>query len=191
MLLFNIIKLINKTKLFIAKIFREVRIWFLKVLYKGRFSSGNNFFFKFSSQINLDISESFIHFGDWVHVRDFCVFRSEKNGQLSVGNNVFFNNNCSLNCLGKIVIGNYCQFGEGVKMYDHNHGHINKDKLIAEQGYEVGKISIGDNCWLGSNVVILKDVEIGNNVVVGAGCVIYKSIPSGSVIINQQNLLTR
>lgn len=170
---------------------RKIRIWFLKILYKNRFSSGKNFLFKFSSQIKLDITGSYIHFGDWVLVRDFCIFRAEKNGQLSIGNNVFFNNNCSLNCIGNIVIGNNCQFGEGVKMYDHNHVYLNREKLIAEQGYTIGKISIGDNCWIGSNVVILKDVEIGNNVVVGAGCVIYKSIPSGSVVINQQNFLIK
>jgi serine acetyltransferase len=33
-------------------------------------------------------------------------------------------------------------------------------------------------------------VNVGDNVVIGAGCVIYKSIPSGSVIINKQQLLT-
>jgi acetyltransferase-like isoleucine patch superfamily enzyme len=61
--------------------------------------------------------------------------------------------------------------------------------LVSDQGYNIGEITIGNNCWIGSNVIILKDVTIGDNVVIGAGCIIHKSIPSDSVVRNQQNLL--
>ncbi len=67
----------------------------------------------------------------------------------------------------------------------------NSDKLIQQQGYSLGKIIFGNNCWIGSNVVILKDVTIGNNVVIGANCVIYKFIPENSIVINQQNLVIK
>jgi len=113
------------------------------------------------------------------------------NGHLKIGENCFFNNNCSINCLGEIEIGNDNQFGEVVLLYDHNHEYANKELLISEQGYKIGKIKIGNNCWIGSNVVILKDVEIGDNVVIGAGCIIFKSIPSNSLVINQQNLVIK
>ena len=127
--------------------------------------------------------------GNGVEVRDYCCFRSEQNGKLLIGDQVFFNIGCSLNCLGSIKIGSHCQFGENVKLYDHNHAHAIKDELISAQGYVIGAIEIGNNCWIGSNVVILKDVIIGNNVVIGAGCIIYKSIQSNSVVMNQQNLI--
>jgi len=112
-------------------------------------------------------------------------------GQLEIGENCFFNNNCSITCLGKIMIGSNNQFGEGVLMYDHNHAYSNKEKLIAEQGYTIGKIIIGNNCWIGSHVIILKDVEIGDNVIIGAGCIIHKSISSNSVIYNEQSLVIK
>lgn len=42
-------------------------------------------------------------------------------------------------------------------------------------------IKIGNNVMIGSNVIILQDVEIGDNVVIGAGSVVTKDIPSNSV----------
>ncbi len=43
--------------------------------------------------------------------------------QLIIGDNVFMNNYCSINCLDEIEIGENTLFGEGVKLYDHNHQH--------------------------------------------------------------------
>ena len=116
-----------------------------------------------------------------VYFRNFCRIQVE-NGQLKIGHNTFFNNLCTLNCLCKITIGNDCLFGEGVRVYDHNHNYSDRTKLIREQGYSFGEIKIGNNCWIGSNVVITKGVEIGDNVVIGAQCVVYKDVPSNTVV---------
>ncbi len=111
------------------------------------------------------------------------------NGTLTIGNRVFFNNHCSITCYHSILIGDDCQFGESVKFYDHNHEYRARDKRINQQGYSIGTIKIGNNCWFGSDVIILKNVEIGDDVIIGAGCIIHESIPSGSVIINKQELI--
>ena len=39
-------------------------------------------------------------------------------------------------------------------------------------------VNIGNNVWLGGNVVVLPGVTIGDNVVVGAGSVVTKDIPN-------------
>ena len=41
-----------------------------------------------------------------------------------------------------------------------------------KQGYSKGPIKIGSDCWIGSNVTILKGVNIGDNVIIGAGSII-------------------
>jgi len=113
----------------------------------------------------------------------------DKSGKLIIGDYCFFNNDCSINCLGNIKIGDSCLFGENIKMYDHNHIFNDINKNIKDQGYEIGSIKIGDNCWIGSNVTILSNVIIGDNVVIGANCLIYKSIPSNSIIRSQNNFI--
>lgn len=123
-------------------------------------------------------------------LRDFCNILVYPNATLNIGKRVFFNNYCSINCLDKIEIGDDTLFGEGVKLYDHNHLLEKKSLLIIHKDqFSTSPIIIGKNCWLGSNVVILKGVTIGDNVVIGAGCVIYKNIPSNSIVKNNQSLL--
>ena len=104
------------------------------------------------------------------------------NAKLIIGDNVFFNNDVSLNCLQRIEIGNDTIIGENVKFYDHNHKFNEKNILIGKQGYKTGNIKIGNNVWIGSNVCILKGVTIGNNCVIGAGCVIKNNIKENSIV---------
>ena len=42
-------------------------------------------------------------------------------------------------------------------------------------------ITIGENCWIGRNVSILKGVTIGDNSVIAANSVVTKSIPANSI----------
>lgn len=63
-----------------------------------------------------------------------------------------------------------------------------KDERIINQGFKTGKVKIGNNCWIGSNVVILKGVTIGDNVVIGAGCVITESVENNKIVRNQINM---
>jgi acetyltransferase-like isoleucine patch superfamily enzyme len=112
-----------------------------------------------------------------------------KNAKLDIAESFFMNNSCSINCLEKIEIGENTLFGESVKLYDHNHQY-SKEK-IEHKKFNTSPIKIGNNCWLGSNVIVLKGVEIGNNCVIGAGCIIYKNIPAGSVVINNQELMIK
>ena len=114
----------------------------------------------------------------------------EKNGNVEIGKNCFFNCNCSINSIKKIKIGDDCIFGENVCLYDHNH-EFRKKGLIRKQGYNSNQIIIGKNCWIGSNVTILAGVEIGDNVVIAANSVITKNIDSNKIVYNKTNLIER
>lgn len=148
-----------------------VWMWFLKLFYRfggARFIVGKHVTFRkgFSMMIG-------------------------KNGEVNIGNNVFFNNYCSLNAIERIIIGDGTIFGENVKVYDHNHCYQDPNVSIKEQGFTSAPVNIGKHCWIASNVVILKGVTIGDNCVIGAGCVIYKDVPEESVMINKQELVIK
>lgn len=120
--------------------------------------------------------------------RKISIMISSK-GTVSIGEKCFFNNYCSLNSNLNVTIGDNCLFGENVKIYDHNHRFRNTNTPIKEQGFSDGKISIGNQCWIGSNVVILKDTIIGDNCVIGAGCVIKGTIPPKTIVKNNSELI--
>lgn len=125
-----------------------------------------------------------IIFGKKVTFRKGLSILIENEGKIIIGDGVFFNNYCSLNSLKEIKIGDNSIFGENVKIYDHNHVFKYKDKLIKSEGFKSDKILIGNNCWIGSNVIILKSVSIGDNSVISAGEIVRKSVPSNSILKN-------
>lgn len=112
--------------------------------------------------------------------RGFSVMKAT-DAKIEIGDNCFFNNDCSINSNHLIKIGRGVLFGENVKIYDHNH-RFNEHKPIKAQGFSNGTVTIGERCWIGSNVTILKGSEIGNNCVIGAGCVISGKVPDNSIV---------
>lgn len=133
--------------------------------------------------------KSKITLGNNINLRNSCNMFVKNEAQLSIGANVFFNNCCSINCLDKIEIGENTLFGENVKLYDHNHQYSSNG--VEHQKFNTAPIKIGKNCWLGSNVIVLKGVNIGDNSIIGAGCIIHKDIPANSIIINKQEHIIR
>ncbi len=113
-----------------------------------------------------------IHFGKKTHFRRHFYLYIDKGGRVNIGDGCFFNNNVSINCLDSITIGKRCLFGENIKLYDQNHRFRDFSKPIAEQGFTTKPITIGDDCWICSNVTILQGVTIGDHSVIGAGCLI-------------------
>jgi acetyltransferase-like isoleucine patch superfamily enzyme len=54
---------------------------------------------------------------------------------------------------GKIHIGNDCQFGKRIRIYNHNHLYTVKQKHINKQVYSTQEVKIENNCWIGSNLI--------------------------------------
>lgn len=148
------------------------------------FRAGEFFDFKVKGSISC------IEIKDGVSCRRFCSFLIYEGATLSIGRNVSFNNQCSVNCLDRIEIGNNTIFGEGVRIYDHNHQYTKDDKLVVERKkYNLAPVRIGSNCWIASNVIILKGVTIGDNSIIGANCLVHKSVPANSIVRHKESLI--
>lgn len=128
-----------------------------------------------------------IKFKQGIRIRKNCIFEVADNGIIKIGRNVFFNNNCSIFSRNEVIIGHDTLIGENVKIYDHNH-RFNEKLPIAKQGFKTSKIIIGNNCWIASNVTILKGVHIGNNSVIGAGVILTNNVPDSVVVTCNQSL---
>jgi acetyltransferase-like isoleucine patch superfamily enzyme len=98
-----------------------------------------------------------------------------KGPSIIIEDNVFIGFGCEFNIREELIIGNHCQIASGCKFIDHDHG-IKAGQLIAPQDGPVAPIRLGEDVWLGCNVVVLKGVVIGDGAVVGAGSIVTKSI---------------
>lgn len=169
----------------LTKIVKLFLYFLKKIKYTWQFGSnvqcsnvhfGKNFYF------DIKATDYKVKFNKNIHFRNNSTICIRNTGKLEIGENVFFNNAISINCHSQITIGKDCLFGENIKLYDHNHKFRDKKTPIRTQGFSYGEIKIGDNCWIGSNVVILKNVQIGDNVIIGANCVVTQNIPSNTIV---------
>ena len=110
-------------------------------------------------------------------------------GKLVLNDGVFINNSCSFNCMERIEVGAGTMMGEGVRFYDHDH--VYTAEKIEKWQCTTAPIRVGRDCWIGSNVTLLKGVTIGDNTIIGAGCLVRKDVPANSVVYNDGNVLVK
>jgi len=85
--------------------------------------------------------------------------------------------------IGPVTIGNQVNIGQHVLISGLNHNYEDIQTTIASQGVTVAPVSIGDDVWIGGNVVILSGISIGQHAVIGAGSVVTKDVPAYTVVI--------
>jgi acetyltransferase-like isoleucine patch superfamily enzyme len=103
-----------------------------------------------------------------------------KDSLIKLGNNIATNNNIFICAANYIEIGSDTLIGQFVTIMDHEaHG---LHPLHRRDIGVIGKVIIGENVWIGNNVIILKDSKIGENSVVAAGAVVSGTFPANVVL---------
>ncbi len=106
-------------------------------------------------------------------------FRCDYGWNIEVGDNFYANYNLIVLDVGKVTIGDNVLMAPNVAIYTAGHP-IHPE--VRNTGYEYGiPITIGNNVWIGGNVVLLPGVTIGDNSVIGAGSVVGKDIPANVI----------
>lgn len=109
-------------------------------------------------------------------------------GRLEVGRGTSFFSDCLIS--GNVIIGEDCLFANNVTVLSSTH-QIHGDGTIRQNDAAVRSqfdyclyedVSIGDDCWLGANAVVLPGVSISKGTVVGANAVVSKTFPEYSVL---------
>ena len=81
-----------------------------------------------------------------------------------------------------ITIGDNVHITDGVKFITHDGGTLLYRNRVPD--LEITKpITLGDDVYIGNNVLLMPGVTVGNNVVIGAGAIVTKDIPDNSVAV--------
>lgn len=98
---------------------------------------------------------------------------------IAVGSRFYANFNLTIVDSALVTIGDRVLIGPNVSILTATHEtgiQSRRDNVEYARA-----ISIGDDCWIGGNVVILPGIRIGNGCTIGAGAVVTKNIDDYSV----------
>ncbi len=106
-------------------------------------------------------------------------FRCDYGYNISIGDHFYSNYNLIILDCAPVTIGHHVFIAPNVGLYTAGHPIHHE---LRNQEYEYAfPISIGDNVWIGANVVVNPGVSIGNNCVIGTGSVVTKDIPDNVI----------
>lgn len=102
------------------------------------------------------------------------MIQTEKNGYLEFGNMSAFNCGCNISCEKKIVFKERSKISWDCQFYDTDfHPMLDLERnTIAKM---CSPIIIGENVWIGHNVIVSKGVKLANEVIVSSGSVVKNS----------------
>ncbi|KVS41215.1 sugar O-acetyltransferase [Burkholderia ubonensis] len=124
----------------------------------------------FSDLIGKEVDESFLLIPP---------FYTAGGVDISVGRNVFVNQNCTFYDLGGLDIADDVMIGPNVSLITTGHPiepSRRRDFVVAKP------IVIERNVWIGAGATIIGGVTVGENSVVGAGSVVTKDVPPNTLV---------
>ncbi|MCQ2497561.1 MAG: acyltransferase [Lachnospiraceae bacterium] len=140
---------------------------------------------------NCVIKSSFMSNLVGLYSKSIIVTRAE-GAKISIGNNVGISG-ATIYARKGITIGDNTCIGGNVKILDNDFHPIEWEErnrlLLDEKGGDATElipakpISIGKNCFIGCNSIILKGTTLGDGCVVGAGAVVSGNFPDNSIIV--------
>lgn len=100
----------------------------------------------------------------------------KENASISFGDHFILNGDTQLIARKSIVFGDDCLLSWGGLIMDTDFHSVytagdNKKKATNEDR----EVRIGDHCWLGCNVTVMKGVSLAENTIVSAGSIVKKA----------------
>jgi acetyltransferase-like isoleucine patch superfamily enzyme len=150
-----------------------------------------------------------VNTGKNVQLGPGTVFEAGPQATVQLGNSVWIGNDCEISTTERIYIGDRTSLQHRTQLHGHvtigagcvcaanlyissgehsfrdvPHMHIrlqdfHRVRLLS--GNKERPVLIGDDCWLGINVVIMPGVKIGRGCVIGANSVVTRSLPPYTV----------
>lgn len=172
-----------KTREFFISIFRLLRSKWLQPQFK---SCGKMTRFEKIGKIvgfdRISIGES-SYFTEGFHL---TAWDKGSYSEIIIGNHCYFGGWNHITCTNKITIGDNLLTGKWVTITDNSHGETIKElmKIHPSQRPIVskGKVTIGNNVWIGEKATILPGVRIGDGAIIAANAVVSRNVPAYSVV---------
>ena len=113
-----------------------------------------------------------------------CIIVARYGGQIEIGEECGISGS-TIYSWSSIKIGSYTRIGANCKIIDNDFHPVEykyRHQALNKEYARRAPITIGNDCFIGMNSIILKGTTLGNNVIVGAGSVVHGHFPDNVII---------
>jgi len=136
----------------------------------------------FGRGLELQIArKGLIEFGRFVWIGDGTKIRCHE-GVVEIGAKTVIGQECTISAYQRVRIGEQCVIADRAMFIDFDHGVVEVERSIREQGIYKRDVEVGSNVWIGYGACILRGVRVGDNSIVGTNSVVTKDIPANAVV---------
>ena len=122
-----------------------------------------------------------IRFGRFVWIGNGSKIRCHE-GEVVIGRKTVLGQECTISAYKRIAIGEQCVIADRAMFIDFDHGVVEVERSIREQGIYKRDVEVGSNVWIGYGACILRGVSVGDNSIVGTNSVVTRDVPANAVV---------
>jgi len=153
---------------------------YLKLRWRGRLRTDGLCFV--CPGVKFEIGpDAVVTLGRWSWIGRGCKIRVHE-GAVSLGSRSVMGEECTISAYQHISIGRECIIADRVMMIDFDHGVVEVERPIREQGIYKRDVRVGHNAWIGYGACLLRGVTVGNNCVIGTNAVVTADVPNNAVV---------
>jgi acetyltransferase-like isoleucine patch superfamily enzyme len=152
----------------------------LKLRFRGRLVTDGICFV--APDVTLEIGRGAkLHLGRWSWIGHGTKIRAHE-GEVRIGAKSVIGQECTISSFQHVSIGRECIVADRVMLIDFDHGVVEADRPIREQGIYKRDVRVGNNVWIGYGACFLRGVTVGDNAIVGTSTVVTKDVPDNAVV---------
>ena len=122
-----------------------------------------------------------VRLGRWSWIGHGCKIRAHE-GEVSIGAKSVLGQECTISSYRRVAIGRECILADRVMLIDFDHGVTEVDRPIRLQGIYKRDVRVGNNVWIGYGACVLRGVTVGDNCIVGTNSVLTREVPKNAVV---------
>jgi acetyltransferase-like isoleucine patch superfamily enzyme len=139
-------------------------------------------FLFFGRELEIEIApKGRVDFGGFVWIGDRTKIRCHE-GLVEIGQKTVLGQECTITAYQHIRIGEQCVIADRAMFIDFDHGVVEVERPIREQGIYKRDVEVGSNVWIGYGACILRGVRVGDNAVIGTNSVVTRDVPANAVV---------
>ena len=136
----------------------------------------------FGKNLQLQIARrGKVKFGRFVWIGDGTKIRCHE-GLVEIGAKTVLGQECTISAYRHVRIGEQCVVADRAMFIDFDHGVVEVERPIRQQGIYMRDVEVGSNVWIGYGACILRGTRVGDNSVVGTNSVVTKAVPANAVV---------